>query len=221
MSLQARPSWSKHGLPYLFEDFIKLVKENGEQSLHLDIGCGDGIKTVNFALAGLKTLGIDISNDGFKEARALIQELRIKDKCKVIKASALKLPLSKSSITSASDILMFTHLKPKEYFRYKRQLFRTLKGGAYILMVLFSTKDAHFHGHKVSRRYTFKFDPTNPLMEGWAHYHGMYNVHFRKSDIKKTFADTFEIVRIKEIKHPLYAHRFLWSVILRKPNDES
>ena len=69
MSVQAKPSWSRHGLPYLFDEFIALVKKNGDGTNHLDIGCGDGVKTVNYALNGLNTVGIDISNDGFREAR--------------------------------------------------------------------------------------------------------------------------------------------------------
>lgn len=216
MSLEAKPSWSRHGMPALYEEFLKLVKDNGDEGIHLDIGCGDGVKTVNFALASLNTIGIDISNTGFREARDFIKELGVSKICKVIKASCLKLPFKSSSVHSASDILCFTHLKPKDYESYKRQLYRVLKRGGYVLMVLFSDKDSHFHGHKVSKRYTFNFDPANPLMECYAHYHGMYNAHFGKRDIQKTFGDKFEIVKMEKVKHPLYLHRFLWNVILRK-----
>lgn len=219
ISFDARPSWSRHGMPILFEEFIKLVKKENNNAIHLDIGCGDGIKTINFVLAGLKTIGADISKDGFKVAKELIKELRISRKCRVIEANALSLPFNKDSFGSASDILMFTHLKHKAYLRYKKELSRVLNDGAYVLMVLFSDKDKHFHGHKVTKQYTFRFDPNNPLMQGFAHYHGMYNAHFSRKDIKDTFSDMFEIVKIIEVKHPLYAHRFLWNVILKKPNN--
>lgn len=219
MMLDARPSWSRHGMPSLYDEFIKLVcqSEDGD-GVHLDIGCGDGVKTVNFALAGLNTVGIDISNNGFKEARELIKELGVRKKCKVIKANCLKLPFKKASVKSASDVLCFTHLKPKDHKRYKSKLYKVLKDGGYVLMVLFSDKDEHFHGHSVSKKYTFKFDPTNSLMEGYAHYHGMFNVHFNFSDIKKTFKE-FKIVLASEVKHPLYPHRHLWNVILRKQDE--
>lgn len=214
----ARPSWSKHGMPALTDEFIKLVnssKNNG--GVHLDVGCGNGVKTVNFALAGFNTVGIDISNDGFKEARELIRELGVRKKCQVFKANCLKQPFNKNSVRSASDILMFTHLKPKDHKKYQSELHRVLEDGGYLLMVLFSDKDEHFHGHQVSQNYTFKFNPDNPLMAGYAHYHGMFNVHFNKKDIKKTFADSFKIVRMSEVPHPIYPHRLLWNVILRKP----
>lgn len=222
ISHDARPSWSRHGMPALYSSFIKLLGKNHTNGgFHLDIGCGNGVKTVNYALIGFKTVGVDISDDGFHEARELIRELGISKKCKVIQASCLKLPFEDNSAASASDTLCFTHVKPKDQKRYKEELYRVLKPGGYTLLVFFSDKDKHFHGHKVSKRYTFRFDPTNELMEGYSHYHGMFNYHFGKAEVKKTFGDIFEIIEMKEVGHPLYSHRFLWNVILRKSQDES
>ena len=217
MSFLAKPSWSRHGMPYLFDEFISLVKKNGNGTNHLDIGCGDGVKTVNYALNGLNTVGIDISTNSFKEAKDLIKELEIPKKCKALKANCLKLPFQNGEFSSASDTLCFTHVKPKDYQKYKNQLYQVLAPGSFIMMVLFSDKDEHFHGHKVSGQYTFKFDSKNPLMAGFEHYHGMYNAHFNKKEIKKTFADLFKIIKAVEVKHPIYEHRFLWNIILQKP----
>lgn len=214
---EARPSWSRHGMPALYTKFIKILGKNHTNGrFHLDIGCGNGVKTVNYALCGLRTIGIDLSDDGFIEARELIRELRISRKCKVIQANCLKLPFKDDSVMSASDTLCFTHIKPKDQRLYKKELFRVLKAGSFVLMVLFSNKDKHFHGHTVSQKYTFKFDPNNPLMERFAHYHGMYNYHYDKNEIKKTFDDMFELVEVAEFIHPLYPHRYLWNIILRK-----
>lgn len=214
---QSRPSWTRHGLPALFTEFIELVKLNRQDDdLHLDLGCGNGVKTVHFALEGFKTLGIDASEEGFREARELVRNLGLEKFCKFIKANCLKLPIRRNSIHSASDILCFTHLRAEDQDRCKMQLEKVLTRGAYALMVLFSDKDEHFHGHKVSKTYTFQFDPDNPLMEGYAHYHGMVNVHFAKRDINRTFGREFDVVKALEVKHPLYPHRYLWNVILRK-----
>ncbi len=221
MSFEAKPSWSRHGLPHLFDEFISLIKSSGNGTNHLDIGCGDGVKTVNYALNGLNTVGIDISNDGFKEAKELIKELKIPKKCKVIKANCLKLPFETGTITSASDTLCFTHLQEKDHQKYSRELYRVLKNGSLVMMVLFSDKDKHFHGHSVSRGYSFRFDPDNPEMAGFAHYHGMYNVHFGRQEIKKTFSDTFRIVKMIEVPHPLYDYRYLWNIILQKPKKDA
>lgn len=213
----ARPSWSKHGMPSLFEEFMQFVKnKENPAGFHLDIGCGNGIKTVNFALSGLPTIGVDLSPDGFKEARELAKELSLKGKCKFKKANCLKFPFPRDSFSSASDILCLTHLKPADYLRYKRQLLKILKEKGYVLMVLFSDKDKHFHGHKVSKGYAFSFDPDNPLMEGLSHYHGMHNCHFSKKDIKNIFSEDFKIVSMLELDHPLYDYRKLWNVILQK-----
>ena len=216
LSSNEEPSWSKHGMPALFDDFIKLVKMDSVNLLHLDLGCGNGTKTINFALNGLKTLGIDIFQQGLTEARRLIKKAGVKRDCRVMLASCLAIPLKKGSVSSASDILCFTHLKPADQKRYLKELNRILIKGADLLMVLFSTSDEHFHGHQVSKNYVFKYNPTNPLMAGYDHYHGMVNIHFDKQDIVKTFKDNFKIVKMLEVRHPVYAHRYLWNIILKR-----
>lgn len=216
-SLEALPSWVKHGMPYFSDRFIKLVQENRlPLQKHLDIGCGNGIKTVNFALEGWDTVGIDISSEGFKEAKEIIERLRIHHRCRFLKANCLDLPFRDNSFSSASDILCFTHLKPSSYKEYISGLHRVVANGAYVLMVLFSDKDDHFHGHKVSKNYTFKYNPSNLLMKDYAHYHGMFNAHFNEKNIKETLGDKFKIVEMVEVSHPIYPHRFLWNVILKK-----
>lgn len=221
MALEAKPSWTRHGLPALFEEFTTLVKvnHNPHQLPHLDIGCGNGVKTVNFALQGLPTYGVDLSTDGFREGRELARELRVNRRCRFIKANCLKLPFAKNFFGSTSDILCFTHLRPSHYSRYKKELKRVLKNGGYTLMVLFSKRDRHFHGHPVSSGYSFRFRPGNPLMAGYAHYHGMYNAHFDRQDINEVFAADFQLVKVRQVKHPLYQHRRLWNIILRKLSD--
>ncbi len=214
---QAQPSWTKHGMPSLIEKFISLVRNsNIKNGIHLDVGCGNGIKTVNFALAGFRTIGIDMSEDGFEDGCKLIKELRVSRKCKLIQGSALEIPIKDDTARSISDILCFTHLKSEDHEKYKDEIYRVLKKGGYFLIVLFSDKDKHFHGHKVSKQYTFRFDPKNPLMEGFAHYHGMYNIHFNESLIRRTFKDKFEIIEMVEVRHPVYDHRYLWNVTLKK-----
>jgi ubiquinone/menaquinone biosynthesis C-methylase UbiE len=212
----SKPSWSKHGLPYLFESFIDLVKKSHLDGYHLDIGCGNGVKTVNFAKAGLDTIGLDQSNRGFEKAKDLAKKLKVDKKCHFIKSDALKVPLKDQSAASISDILMFTHLKPSYWSEYEIELNRLLKPAGYLLLVLFSDKDKHFHGHKVSKKYSFKFDPRNSLMEGYEHYEGMYNTHFGEKEVKKLFPKSFKIIKMKEVTHPVYSHRKLWNVILQR-----
>ena len=209
-------AWSKHP-PVLLKEFLELVKTSSNGSvLHLDLGCGNGIKTVEYAKNGLKTLGIDISASGIAEAKKLIGGLSLSKICQVIEASCLHLPVDENSVSSASDILCLTHFNAEEREEYLKEIYRVSVKGSYLLFELFSDKDKHFHGHPVSKSYYFSYDPKNHFMEGYAHYDGMYNVHFGKNDVEATFKD-FEIIKMKEFKHPLYDYRRLWNVILRKP----
>lgn len=209
-------SWSRQGMPHLFKEFIDLVDgQSNKSTLHLDLGCGAGVKTVEFAKVGLATLGIDVSSAGVKDAQKLIKDLGLHKICRVQQGSCLDLPLEPKSVSSISDILCFTHFDIEDQKKYLQSVSRVLAKGGLALMVLFSDKDEHFHGHPVSKSYYFSFDPKNPLMKGYAHYEGMYNVHFGKRDIEAAFKD-FEIVKMKEFTHPNYDYRRLWNVILKK-----
>ena len=209
-----KPLWSQHGRPSLFEEFVKLINGSRLNGYHLDIGCGDGSKTVNFALAGLDTIGIDISEDAIKSARQLINELNLASKCQVSQADCLDLPKDLPPIASVSDILVYTHLKMDKQAKYRRQLKRILLNGGFILEYLFSDEDEHFHGHLISPRYDFHYDSENPLMADFAHYQNMHNVHYNEDTIRGEFAD-FKIIKLKKVIHPVQSHRFIWELILQ------
>lgn len=214
------PVWARQGLPALFEKFIALRRRQPESRgdlLHLDVGCGNGVKTVAFAKAGLKTLGLDTSAAALKQARKLINELGLSKSCRVVSSSALKIDRPDGSVGSLSDILCFTHFNRVERQKYLEELKRVLVPGGLCLFLLFSLKDKHFHGHPVSRQYTFRFDPRNSQMRGFEHYQGMFNVHYDEERIRQVF-DEFEIFELLEAPHRLYPNeRFHWNVILRKP----
>lgn len=214
-----KPLWSQHGMPSVFEEFVKLVKDSKLNGYHLDIGCGDGSKTVNFALAGLKTIGIDISKDAIKRARHLINKLHLSSKCRVLKADCLDLPKNLPPIASISDILVYTHLKEDEQVRYRQIMHKIIIDGGFVLEYLFSDEDLNFHGHPVSTRYDFQFDPENLLMAGFDHYQNMHNVHYNEDTIRREFID-FKIVKLKKVVHPVQPHRFIWEVILQIDNHD-
>jgi SAM-dependent methyltransferase len=206
-------SWMTHGAPALFDEFMSAARL-APSGVHADLGCGNGIKTLAFASEGLRTVGIDLSIDALDEALRARGQQAVHYAC----ARAEALPLADASVSSASDILMSTHLDGDDWERYKAELFRILRPGAHVLLVLFSLADRSFHGHAVTKRYVFQFEPGNAAMEGFEHYSGMVNVHFDRDDIDRSFGTEFEIVRAVQVHHPVYEERFLWNVILRKPN---
>lgn len=213
------PSWSRHGMPFLFEKFLLVRKDAAVHGVHLDVGCGDGVKTINFVANGLPTLGIDISEDGIKKARGLAREREVSCDFVVAEATTLN-PLVRESIGSLSDILVGTHFKQKEWNVYMSQLKRILQLGAPLLFVFFSNKDEHFHGHPVSNEYTFDIQEADPGLEpdieNFRHYHGMYNKHFGLGDIIERIGSNFGIIETEEVQHPNYSYRRLWNVIAQK-----
>lgn len=219
---EATPSWAKHGMPDLFAEFLDLLQKQ-ERRLHLDIGCGDGTKTIEMARAGqLSVLGIDSSAEAINKALAAAAKLNGRSaNCRFIQKDALCLPVSDHEVTSASDILVSTHFPEPQFGDYLTELKRVLDPQAYLLLVLFSSSDKHFHGRPLNgqRFYTYSLSDVDPSLEPdflrYAHYEGMYNTHYSGSDIEKTYGRSFQIVKMTEVNHPVYAHRKLWNVILR------
>lgn len=214
-SLAAQPSWAQHGMPPLTDRFIDLTRTSDSEGIHLDIGCGNGIKTVNFALAGLRTVGIDISKEAIREANFLLDGHKLPGQCAFVEGSCLDLKFAPGSISSVSDILCFTHIEDKNQLEYLKGVHSILRPNGYFMLTLFSDRDEHFHGHPVSKKYRFHYDPST-MEEGYEHYEGMYNFHFGVQNILETFSGLFDVVGAIHVRHPLYQHRYLWNVILQK-----
>jgi cyclopropane fatty-acyl-phospholipid synthase-like methyltransferase len=202
-------------MPALTERLMQLLPHRGDH-VHLDIGCSNGAKTINFALAGFRTIGLDQSVPALHEAQRLVERRSLPGSCRFVLGSCLDLPFGAATIHSASDIMCFTHLPRTRWQRYERGIATAMPSGGYILLVLFSARDEHFHGHPVSPEYVFRFDASRPLMAGYEHYNGMHNVHFNERSVHGLFGDSFNIVDAVEVPHPVDDHRYLWNVVLTR-----
>jgi cyclopropane fatty-acyl-phospholipid synthase-like methyltransferase len=202
-------------MPALTEQFLELLPI-GTEHLHLDIGCSNGAKTINFARAGLRTIGLDQSEPALRAAQRLVETHGLSDSCSFVRGSCLDLTFAAGAVQSASDIMCFTHIPRSHVWRYERAIASALPPGTHLLLVLFSDRDAHFHGHPVSAEYVFRFDRDQPLMAAYAHYDGMHNVHFDERSVHNLFPATFTVAEAVEVPHPVDDHRYLWNVILTR-----
>jgi SAM-dependent methyltransferase len=131
------PNWLKHGMPALTERFLQLLPHRSDQ-IHLDIGCSNGTKTIQFALAGLRTIGLDQSVPALQEAERLVERRDLTGSCRFVHGSCLDLPFETGTIHSASDIMCLTHIPRSSRHRYERGLASAMTVGSPILLVLFS-----------------------------------------------------------------------------------
>lgn len=64
----------------------------------VDVGCGNGIMSVFFALQGAKVVGIDIEANALAKAKALALKWNLKDECIFLHGSAESMPIESESI---------------------------------------------------------------------------------------------------------------------------
>jgi SAM-dependent methyltransferase len=202
-------SWAQHGLPALFDRF-QSMRKGSPSGPHLDIGCGNAVKTPHFARGTTRAVGLDIALGGLRTGSGRDVAAHL------LQADSVRLPFKIGAFGSASDILCFTHIPRAQQAAYVRELHRVLAPGGYVLVALFSLSDEHFHGHPIAAEYAFRFDSCNPHMTGYEHYEGKINVHFDRPAIVQTFGGAFDIEEIGEFPHPLYPHRKLWNAIIRR-----
>ncbi len=240
------PSWDQHGMPALFEDFLagvrnshaykKRLGEDGEEEeqIHLDAGCGPCTKTVAMATRGLNVVGVDLDDARFSKGMIYAKEMAVADRCRFVKADCAKnIPFPDKSVTSFTDILMSTHLDNEEYpdesksrllDKYLDELNRVLVDGAEGLFVLFHIDDEHFHGHPVTAEYRFDPAKVNKVLEPeWEKYEkdypDMLNRHHSRDDVFRLYGEKFDVIQIIEVQHPVYPHRKLWNVRVKKKAD--
>jgi ubiquinone/menaquinone biosynthesis C-methylase UbiE len=69
-----------------------------DSKIIVDIGCGNGMISIFFALKGAKVIGVDIEEDELKKARKAALDLNLKDECEFFQGSAESIPIDSGSI---------------------------------------------------------------------------------------------------------------------------
>lgn len=216
---EAQPSWAKHGMPPLYSNFLAMARiaELPLRGVHADFGCGSCVKTIVMAQDGFDVMGIDQSGREFPNATRQIEQLGLASKCRLLQMDCRDTGLVNGAVSSATDILMGTHLPDAMWDEYIAELQRVMQPGSLMLWVLFSESDKHFHGHPVERTYYFDFAKVDrtlePEADKYLDYQNMFNRHFNEEDIRERIGRHFQIVGLGEYQHPIYSHRKLWNVI--------
>jgi SAM-dependent methyltransferase len=199
-------------MPALTDRFLRLLP-NRTAHVHLDIGCSNGAKTINFARAGLRTIGLDQSVPALREAQRLAEQHGLQDSCRFVCGSCLDLTFETGAVQSASDNMCFTHIPARS--GGVRTNATALPSGGHVLLC-FSPTGTPIHGHGVTSEYVFRFDGNQPLMAGYSHYEGMHNVHFNERSVRNLFSSTFTVTEAVEVPHPVDDHRYLWNLIVTR-----
>ncbi len=106
----------------------------------LDVGCGQGIDLANFASAGARVTGVDLTPRHAELARAHLDALELKGS--VIVGDAEKLPLADASFDRVSSNGVLHHTPNME--QALREIRRVLRPGGEARIVVYNRSSFHY-----------------------------------------------------------------------------
>jgi ubiquinone/menaquinone biosynthesis C-methylase UbiE len=114
----------------------------------LDVGCGQGIDLCEYALAGARATGIDITPRHLELARSHLAELAVV--AHVVRGDAEQLPFSNDSFdrVSSNGVLHHTPDMPAALSEIRR----VLRPGGWATIIVYNRNSWHFWGHQVLER---------------------------------------------------------------------
>lgn len=206
------------------------------QETALDMGSGNGKKTLLLAEAGIKNVtGIDMVSEAVQMSRLLTTSHNLNGHVKFLEGKILDITknMPGKSVHIITDTYVFTHQIPDEegdsVEDYVNEYYRLLVPGGLLALELFSAEDEHFYGQKLEdieptnapdgnlafKRYKYQHDPSKEEAEGAESYHDMHNVHYSEKGIAWVLGDKFEILRAETLPHSRHAHRKVLDILAR------
>ncbi len=187
--------WPTTGPTMAVARFLKIIKRGKSQGRLLDIGCGEGRHTIFFAEKGFNAYGIDLEPLAIRHAKRFTKAKRWKrgapgrQGVHFLIGDVLNLPFSPNSFDIAIDYGCLHHIRKADWKVYFENITRVLKGDAYFILSVFSTKFRHYEGEKRKKK--------------WLIHNNHYDHFFTKGDIRRLFKTTFKVLAIEEKRNGL------------------
>jgi SAM-dependent methyltransferase len=188
--------------PVIFE-FITFLQKEKIKDKFLDLGCGNGRQAIPFAQVGLKSCGIDFSEEAVILAKKNAKINKIAIDFQV--GDVLNLPYKNKEFGVILDSGCLHHLRKYQWREYLRNLNHVLKSDGYFFLICFSIN---------SDRNIKKF--TRGLkVRNWSLKNGHYNHLFYDWELEKLFQKDFVILKKEEMQKGDYPLKF-WVFWMRK-----
>lgn len=222
------PSWSRHPLPALTEEFIRELKLISPCARVLDIGCGDGNKSVKLAEQGLEVVGVDYEEAAIQIAkeRLTVLDPNIRSRLTFLQGDARNLSalFSEGFFHGIFDYQCLASIPP-EYWRevsagYHAIINHTRSRKGLLLLDLLNLEAPNFHGD-VSKalvnghEYVFQPDPQNSQHDTLKWERGLYVYFFDHGEINSMLGTNFDLIKLRRRTHPFSNSRLLWSALMR------
>lgn len=212
-----------------------------DDDIAIDFGCGNGIKTIELARAGVRIVtGIDLNGAAIAEARRNAKKAFLADRALFYQGKVLDTTrqIQDGSVRTIMDIYRLTHDGSADRPGYDEKRitleeYRRIIKKDGLLGLEFFAIDPHFYGFTLDRGrpvisnqtgrllwidYSYQRDASNPEMaKSPESYNGMFNVHFTRAGVTELLDGLFEVVKIQEPRHtrPDQSHRHTISVLAK------
>jgi SAM-dependent methyltransferase len=153
----------------------------------LDAGCGIGRNSIYFAKKGCNVYAVDFSEVALNQLQSAAVKAGIRSKICACRCSLeAPLPFRTNHFDLVIDSYVFCHFIDDDLKkRYREELFRVVKPGAFVFMSLFSAEDSYYRAMtaKEVKDRTIVVDPHN----------GIAKQLYTESQFKRFFSETFDV----------------------------
>jgi ubiquinone/menaquinone biosynthesis C-methylase UbiE len=189
-----------------FVMFVQWLNENKITGKALDLGCGGGRHSVLLARNGFETYGIDFAEAAIKQATTNAYESGFAKSTYFRVGDVLDLPYERDYFDVVNDDGCLHHIEPADWSTYLENIKRVIKQGGILRVKAFS---------KNCRYYTENSSDGMQWVQLGKNGQNYFTYFFLKDDIRRLFANSFEIIKIAENAHTETESKRFFFVTLR------
>lgn len=218
------PSWSKHPLPDLTQEFARGLFKMSERPVVLDSGCGDGNKTEKLAGLGLQVIGVDFEEAAISQALIRQPISGVQAEMRFVQGDVRRLNtlFPANTFDGIFDYQCLASIPPDFWRDVQEEYYAILKPGGLLFIDLLNLEGPEFHGDiadklKNSHEYAFGYDPDNPTHSAnnlnWED--GLYVYFLDGHEAESIFGERFKLEVLQKRIHPYNERRILWTALLK------
>lgn len=203
-ALHQLPDWLKKPVPFV-ADSLSLFGEHGVRTI-LDLGCGAGRNLIYLGKAGFDVVGIDVSRNALKKAKAWLKIEEIPN-ATVLRCSMTSLPFVRQAFDAVISVSVVHHAFKKDIEKALEEIRTVLSDNGLFLANILSVRDYRYSSGEKLEKGTFR------VMEDFEQKRFEEVHHFFSKKEILSLLSGFEKISIEPIKSGLNQPHIYWKVV--------